>query len=171
MNRPTFDTQVDDFRSVIFTDRDLADATRLLRRIESAQPMSPAPEGRGAEVPVPSGPDLGKDEFVSRARRALLDRRRRAQAFGRAMFAEPAWDMLLILYIEQDSRRLNISRLTKLADVALTTALRWLDYLEQHQLVRRQPHPTDSRAFFVELADKGSELLDLYFSETPKAGQ
>ena len=87
------------------------------------------------------------------------------------MFREPAWDMLLVLYTEQNLRRLNITRLTQFSDVALSTALRWLDYLEQHQLVRREPHPTDNRVFYVELADKGSKMLDSYFSEIPNAGQ
>lgn len=39
--------------------------------------------------------------------------------------------------------------------LATATGLRWIEYLDQEQLIRREPHPTDARAVFVELTDMG----------------
>lgn len=43
--------------------------------------------------------------------------------------------------------------------------MRWLDYLLHQNLARREPHPTDRRAAFVELTEKGRLALDKYLSE------
>ncbi len=81
------------------------------------------------------------------------------------MFGEPAWDMLLILYIEQGGPQLTMGRLARIAGASATTALRWIEYLEGQGLTRRQSHPTDRRTFFVRITDRGLQALDLYFSE------
>jgi DNA-binding MarR family transcriptional regulator len=107
-----------------------------------------------------------RETLVKRARQSLNDRRRRARQFGSGMFGEPGWDMLLILYLEQDRKRLTVSALTDGSGIAATTALRWLGYLQSQGLVFRREHPTDARAAFVELSDKGVEAMNSYFSET-----
>lgn len=80
------------------------------------------------------------------------------------MFGEPGWDILLILYTEEDARRQTISHLAT-ACSPMSTGLRWLDYLESQQWICRRPHPTDARVDFVELTDKARNALDSYFSE------
>lgn len=101
-----------------------------------------------------------------RAGEILSNRRRRHDIFGKAMFGEPAWDMLLLLYAIEHGERQTIGRLGDLAGASKTTALRWFDYLEAQKLVQRDPHPTDKRAAFVELTDKGRDALELYLSGT-----
>ena len=96
----------------------------------------------------------------------LQHRRGRIEQFGSAMFGEPGWDMLLILYTEEDINRLSVSRLVAASGSPPTTGLRWFEYLKSQQLVCRQKHPTDRRIDLVELSDKGRSALDLYFSET-----
>jgi len=87
----------------------------------------------------------------------------RAEFFDRGIFGEPAWDMLLALYtIDGDRRRLNIGHLAELASVALTTALRWLDYLQEQGLIERRSNPFDQRMVYVELTDKGRANMDRY---------
>jgi DNA-binding MarR family transcriptional regulator len=83
------------------------------------------------------------------------------------MFGEPAWDMLLVLYMsEQHGSRPTISSLTQFSGARPTTALRWLDYLEAQQLIGRETHPTDRRAALVWITDKAREALDSYLCET-----
>jgi DNA-binding MarR family transcriptional regulator len=83
------------------------------------------------------------------------------------MFGEAAWDMLLALYVtEMSGARHTVSGLVDLSGVPPTTALRWLDFLEQEQLVARRPNPLDGRVFFIEITEKAREALDAYFSET-----
>ena len=156
----------EDSRSVTLTGRDLRDATRLLQKLLE----------RDAETSVsPASPreitPMHRKRFVDHARRIIHDRRRRTQLFGSAMFGEPGWDMLLILYVEEDINRLSVTRLATTSGSSLTTGLRWFEYLVSQQLVRRLDHPTDRRIDLVELTDKGRIALDSYFSETLTRGR
>ena len=100
------------------------------------------------------------------ARQIRFSRDLRQKSFDRNIFGEPAWDMLLALYtIDGDQRRLNIRELSKLTGLALTTALRWLDYLEEQDLIERKPNPFDQRMIYVELSDKGRTAMDHYLME------
>lgn len=83
------------------------------------------------------------------------------------MFGEPAWDMLLALYIlDVSGQRQTTGALMQFSGAPITTARRWLDYLVGNGLVLRSHHPTDQRVMFVGLTDKGRNALDLYYSET-----
>ena len=82
------------------------------------------------------------------------------------MFGEPAWDMLLLLYINESGPRQSISRLADKSGGSRTTALRWIDYLEGQGLIGRANHPNDRRIAFAELTDKGRAAIELYLSET-----
>jgi DNA-binding MarR family transcriptional regulator len=154
-------------RTVMLTDRDISDASRILSKLLDHQPklstqvLSCSSSDAEAEVP---------DRFALRRRASEILRMRlsRAKHFNPSMFGEPAWDMLLALYVHDDSR-FTISRLGRLTGLAKTTVLRWLDYLVDQDLVWRESHPTDSRAVFVELTDTARHSLDTYFSETLKS--
>jgi DNA-binding MarR family transcriptional regulator len=84
------------------------------------------------------------------------------------MFGEPAWEMLLLLYALPS--RQTITRLAELASASKSTAIRWIDYLESQRLIVREVHPTDNRAVFVDLTDKGREAIRLYLSGTAATG-
>jgi len=159
MNRP-LDAVGEETCSVSFTARDVRDAARLLGRIADAR-FQPAAHMVGL-----AHPEADQNKLVSRARAALAERRRRKQHFGSGMLGEPAWDMLLILYSEQHLSRCSVGQLSRSAELPPTTALRWLEYLEQRGLVARRQNPTDARAVLVEITDQGRQALNLYFSET-----
>jgi DNA-binding MarR family transcriptional regulator len=115
------------------------------------------------------GQDVSNEErsiLAERARKTYVNRARRSQIFNGAMFGEAAWDMLLALYVtDLSGARHTVTGLNNLAGVPQTTALRWLDFLEtKEQLVTRKPSRMDGRIFYVELTDKGRQLLDTYFS-------
>jgi DNA-binding MarR family transcriptional regulator len=57
---------------------------------------------------------------------------------------------------------LNTRELSKLSRLALTTALRWLDYLEEQGLIERKSNPFDQRMVYVELSVKGRSAIDGY---------
>ena len=160
----------DDPKAVTLTGRDLADAERLLSLLAGrGRENSEAPQTQlpAADQPVSRTRDTDRPRMLMRAKEVFAARRRRDQIFGRAMFGEPAWDMLLALYItEEHGSRQTVSRLTQFAGAPPTTALRWLNYLERQKLITRESHPTDRRAVFVEISDKGREALNSYFSET-----
>jgi DNA-binding MarR family transcriptional regulator len=121
---------------------------------------------------------LGEDEgeveeqrrdvtLVKLAQTIIEARRRRAEIFNPAMFGEPAWELLLTLFVmDREGPRLTIGRLAQVAGTKLTTALRWLEYLEDQEFVRREQHPNDARTAFIELTDKARNTLRLYLSGT-----
>lgn len=103
-------------------------------------------------------------ELRGLARRALQLRHLRSNLFGPGISKEVAWDMLLALYAID--RRLTIGRLTHVVRASGTTALRWLEYLEQRGLTQRASNPMDARSSFVTLTEHGEHLLDQYLFET-----
>ena len=81
------------------------------------------------------------------------------------MFGEPAWEMLLLLYVTSGASRQTVSRLAQLSGASKATALRWMDYLSDRGLIARCPHPNDARTAFVNLTDQGREMLEAYLKE------
>jgi hypothetical protein len=90
-------------------------------------------------------------------------RRMRAQFFGRGMFADPAWDMLLDLFAAGlERRRVSVSSLCIAAAVPPTTALRWIGTLHDAGLFERQADPTDRRRAYIALSQKGLDGMRSY---------
>lgn len=100
------------------------------------------------------------------ARRVLRVRQQRNVILGADSFRDPAWDMLLDLYV-QDSGHAGtmISALCIASGVPQTTALRYIYRLAQLGLVRITDHPTDQRRTMVSLSDDArpriERLLDM----------
>lgn len=143
-------TSADD--NLVLSPTDARELARLLRLLEGAQTDSP---------------DRGPSELKRQARAVISERHRRARFFGRAMLGEPAWDMLLQLYVS-DHGRLAIRDLVLMTEEPKTTALRWISYLEKKGLVERRPDPMDRRLIVIELLDRGRQLLDDYFKDSPR---
>jgi DNA-binding MarR family transcriptional regulator len=146
------------YRLVSLDERDVEDLHRLLGKLRDRSLSSVTQDAE-----VPDGEEL---KLEQRARRLLEDRRKRVAIFGSQMFAEPAWDMLLLLYLSGRGRRQTQSSLCELSGASRSTAMRWIEFLSGCDLVRREDHPTDKRHNFVSLTEKGRHLLDLYLSET-----
>jgi DNA-binding MarR family transcriptional regulator len=123
-------------------------------------------DGAIASVPLCSGryDPLGAEITANRISAARIwskVRRIRETVLGPALFADPAWDMLLELYIERDSDRpYSISSLCAAGQTAPTTALRWIARLELEGRIVRDPDPTDRRRFYVRLAPRTVTELD-----------
>ncbi len=83
------------------------------------------------------------------------------------MFGEPAWDILLALYVcEQDGLHSIASSVAALIGVPLTSTFRWIDYLESQHLINRESDKCDKRAVIARLTDNGRAALEGYLSET-----
>lgn len=157
---------IDVVKTATLTEKDVRDAARLFRRISAGTPWAnlwsmEAPHRSTAE------PNL-RVELITRAKAMLHSRQLRARYFNRAIFAEPAWDILLLLYLADSSEaRRSVGQLAELIETPLTTVSRWVGYLEKEHLVARTDHPTDRRIVFIRLTDKGRSALDTYFGEMP----
>lgn len=149
-------------KSVTLTDRDLEDARRLLALFTEHDERDV-----GSTLPAALFGSIytEQERLREKARQILALRRKRNDKFSTAMFNEPAWEILLILYVADGAGRLIVSRLALLAGSSKGTAFRWINYLEREGLISRAAHPTDRRAAFVRLTKKGKEALDDYLRE------
>ena len=102
-----------------------------------------------------------ESRYLRRAKSVYDARRRRDAAAGlRGLFGEPAWDILLDVFIAQKSRReIQVSSVCLEAGVPSTTILRWLARLEQEGLIYRASDNVDGRRRYVRLTEAGEALM------------
>lgn len=79
-------------------------------------------------------------------------RSRRTEFLSPDLFGEPAWDMLLELFVcAIEQKRVTVGELCIASNVPQTTALRWIDFLVREELVTRRSDPLDGRRIQLEL--------------------
>lgn len=109
------------------------------------------------------------EDIVTEAAKALYAaRRRRARHFPdiSVMFEEPAWDILLDLFVsERENRAVSVSSACLAAYVPPTTALRWIGVLEQHGAVWREPDQSDRRRINLRLSEGTRSAMYAYITE------
>lgn len=94
--------------------------------------------------------------LVQVARSFYKIRRRRSRVLPADLFAEPAWDMLLDLFIQRSNgQRVSVTSLCFASGVPPTTALRWISGLIESDLVVRVESEQDRRKAFIVLTDRG----------------
>jgi hypothetical protein len=94
----------------------------------------------------------------------------RDQEFGPTLFGEPAWDLLLDLYIAaSDPSLVSVMGGSIAASVSTKEAAPWLRLLEDHGLVERLNTGTDiSRAVFA-LSQSAFDRMTLLLADSPDA--
>ncbi|HVQ08285.1 MAG TPA: hypothetical protein VMS43_07605 [Allosphingosinicella sp.] len=118
-----------------------------------------------AAVAAAAGPAAGADGDEAgidpAAIRAMIRARRlRDHYFQGALFADPAWDMLLDLMAARlEGQRVAVSSLCIAAAVPPTTALRWIKMLTDRGLFVRAADPRDGRRVYIELSDDTARAL------------
>lgn len=159
-----------------FTDRQ-DDARSQLRRLGeylitvSAEPVDVGDALASLALPL-HGQDSGErrsDDMLRLARlakREYMQRARRVEYFPNDLFADPAWDMLLDLFIcRAAGARVSVTSLCIASQVPATTALRWIRQCEVVGLVCRIDDPLDQRRSFIELTEKGLKAMTAYFRD------
>lgn len=102
-------------------------------------------------------------------RRIIHQRQLRAKFFDAALFADPAWDMLLDLTAARvEGTRVSVSSLCIASGVPPTTALRWIGEMVEAGLLVRQQDDVDRRRAFIALSDTAAEAMARYFAELGK---
>lgn len=148
----------------------VSDLERLTRLLTC---FFPKPDEPGA-MPVPAV-ELSIEDPVAPATRQQLaalakreydDRTRREALFGSDLFGEPAWDILLDLYVaEVQNKRVSVTSACIASRAPATTALRWIKLLEDWSLLRRCIDSADGRRTWVELTEKSRCALERLMSE------
>jgi hypothetical protein len=106
------------------------------------------------------------DPSEADVRAVLWARRQREVVFGKDLFADPAWDILLELYAALlGQRRVPTSELAVAAGIPLTTTLRWITKLENEGLVTRSDDPLDGRRVWIALTSRALPMMSSYFNQ------
>lgn len=93
-------------------------------------------------------------------------RARRAAHVPPSLLGEPAWDMLLDLFMQfAGGAKVSTTSLCLSSRVPASTALRHIGQLEEHGLVRRSASAFDRRVTFVELTDRGVLAIGSYLEQ------
>jgi len=123
----------------------IADTGEHLRRT-----LREAPDPLASIEPLPPAALLGE------ARRVAAARRIRDRIFGRDLFPNPAWNILLELFIAgEEGRNVTIKSACVAAGVPQSTALRHIAHLIEVRLATRAQHPSDARSAYLKLTDRG----------------
>jgi len=97
----------------------------------------------------------------------LASRRLREDLFGAEMFADPAWDMLLHLFVNGErGQAVPVSYLCAASAVPQSTALRWIETLANAGFVDRRPDSKDGRRIPVILTPVAAKLMRLHLRRT-----
>ncbi|MCW1383003.1 MarR family winged helix-turn-helix transcriptional regulator [Novosphingobium sp. KCTC 2891] len=119
-----------------------------------------------AAAPAAEAPHRGAtaaELALGTARRVYRDRRRRAELFNGDLFSEPAWDMLLDLYIAAcEDRQVSTTSACIGANVPVATGLRWIQLLENEGLIVRNADPSDARRTWISLTASARRSMRRY---------
>jgi DNA-binding MarR family transcriptional regulator len=133
--------------------------------------ISAHPEALGAEHLFSVVPSLAQanealsdampaEPLLARAESILRLRRSREPLLGRAMIGEPAYDLLLCLYVRSGQEETSLSSLAKTAGIPYSSALRWIAYLADKGFLARAESKADGRATSVRLTASGRAVMD-----------
>jgi hypothetical protein len=105
---------------------------------------------------------------LDEARSLFRQRRTRDALFPTGLFGEPAWDLLLTLYIARcEGRCLSIPKLTRKLDLRLADAREWVRALEASRLIQKGG-PTDAdEVRSICLSDTGFHTVTMMLLERP----
>lgn len=104
------------------------------------------------------------------ARSYLAARRRRDDLIGAGLFADPGWDILLDLYVnEMEGALISVSSACLASGVATSTALSWIQKLVSRGLVIRERDRRDGRRTFLRLTTEATDAIERWINATFRA--
>jgi len=112
---------------------------------------------------APMAPADVSPQSLNAARRMVRERLRRGQFFDPGLFADPAWDMMLDIFIaEAEGRETPVMNLCLSSQVPETTTLRWVKTLEQAGIFVRKKDEHDQRRVLVRLSPEAAKAMAVY---------
>lgn len=88
-------------------------------------------------------------------------RKARDRILDAALFVNPAWDILLDLYIgHAQHKEACVSDVCLASSAPSTTVMRWIVTLENRGLVERSPDPRDKRRTLLNLSSEGIDKME-----------
>lgn len=101
---------------------------------------------------------------LARAKQEYKRRKDRFRILPEEVLGEPAWDLLVDLYIMTlEGRRVSVSSACIALHAPPSTGLRWIALLVDFNLIKRVSSPIDRRVTYLELTTDGFKRIDEYF--------
>jgi len=130
---------------------------RRATRRPAAHPAASPPEWPGEPAEL---------DLAEAARQLLGERRRRAELFGADLFADPAWEILLELFLAGEADvRVSLAHAGSAAGVPAAAARRWVDVLEERGLLRKHPDRDAPERLLVDLTPDARDRMRHYLLE------
>lgn len=138
----------------------LEDDQFSLDTFDTTKAVEPEPRAR---APRRLEIEAMRPALVREAQRQISMRAARGKFFPVELFGEPAWNMLLDLYISKaNGVRITVTSACIASDAPNTTALRYIDLMVAMDLVARVPSSVDRRVIYLELKDRAETLMEKF---------
>ena len=152
----------------------LADVARSvgIPGVDEAEPQQATPgwHAHAKDTPRACASSVTDERLVT-AVGWMRARDERDRVFGADLFFDPAWNMLLDLYVnERRGSVVSVSSLCIAARVPSTTALRWLTMLEKRGLIGRRADDYDRRRSFLFLTEDGRSKVEATLDRAAETG-
>jgi len=96
----------------------------------------------------------------------IRERERRYHYFDAGLLSDPAWDILLDLFLaELEGRSVSVTSLCCAMNAPETTALRWIRTMVEDGMLVRARDPSDRRRVFVRLGPDAHEAMKGYVED------
>jgi hypothetical protein len=137
----------------------------IARRLDGLlRAMADVKPARAGETPVAAS-------ALAAARRALRNLCERQRTFDGTISGDPAWNILLDLFIaHEEGRNVSIPSICEASNVAEGVILRCIAHLVEAGLVARQPHAADPNSIYLVLTAEARRRMCDYFTRTEGAG-
>lgn len=138
---------------------------RTLARLSSDQPAQARAAMQVEDVQLFYAGEHAELPTADEVRAILRCRRLRGRFFDPALFADPAWDMLLDLMAARlEDEEVAVTSLCIAAAVPSTTALRWIRNMTDIGLFHRRADPSDGRRVYISLTDAAARAMSRYLA-------
>ena len=103
--------------------------------------------------------------IIDEVHQALAATKLRDGLFGKECFGDPAWTILLLLFLARlEERRVSTSELCIQADGSPQNTIRWIEALRSRDQLSTYPDIADRSGMYVELTAEAAERMRKYFS-------
>lgn len=117
--------------------------------------------GYGADIDTPPTNCDERPTLLIIALGWVAGRRARDQVFEGSLFLNPAWDILLDIYINHaQGRKECVSNVCVASSAPATTVSRWIGLLERKGLIERASDPQDKRRTLLSLSAEGLRRME-----------
>lgn len=114
---------------------------------------------------------LHSADLTEFARLILAGRKQRDRYFDPMLFSNPAWDILLNLYVaEAEGRPVTVLESCLASTVPQGVAVRWLGYLKQEEMVIEISDPVRPRQTVIRLSPQTRMAVSSYLGSLTSLG-